>query len=353
MANSETMRAAVVPEPGAAFEVVERPVPEPGPGEVRVTVEACGVCGGDVHVREDDPAPVEYPRVPGHEIVGRIDALGDGVGRATARAAGDATGRDWREGDRVGAGWHGGHCFDCEPCRRGDFRRCGNGEITGMHRDGGYAEYALVRAEALVPVPDDLESAAAAPLLCAGLTTFNALRNASARPGDLVAVVGIGGLGHLGVQYAHEAGFETVAVSRGSRKQAAAREFGADHVVDSEREDPAAAFLELGGARVVLATAPAADAVAEVVGGLGADGEVVVVGSPDDPVPVDVGDLTSTRGSVAGWASGTPADAADALAFSERRDVAPAVETFDLGDADVAYRRMVDGDVRFRAVLVP
>ncbi|NHN47355.1 alcohol dehydrogenase catalytic domain-containing protein [Halostella sp. JP-L12] len=333
------MRAAVVPEPDGDLEVRERAIPQPEPGEVRIAVAACGICGGDDVAREGAP-PVEYPRVPGHEIVGTVDAVG-----------GDVT--EWDEGDRVGVGWHGGHCFDCDACRRGEFVHCENGVVTGLHRDGGYAEYALARREALAAVPDELDDAAAAPLLCAGLTTFNALRHSDACPGDLVAVVGIGGLGHLGVQYAHRAGFETVAVSRGAEKRAAALDLGADHYVDSEAVDPGAALRDLGGARVALVTAPSSDAVASVVDGLGADGEVLVVGSPEDPVPVDATQLVGTRGRVAGWASGTPSEAEDALAFSDLRDVVPAVETFDLADAAEAYRQMSEGEVRFRAVLVP
>jgi NADPH2:quinone reductase len=338
--EAETMRAVEVPEAGGDFELVERPIPDPGPTEVRVAVSACGVCGGDVHVCEGDLPDGEHPRIPGHEIVGRIDAVGERVS-------------EWEVGDRVGVGWFGGHCFTCEACRRGNFVRCENAPITGMDRDGGYAEYALARQEALAAVPTDLDSAAAAPLLCAGLTTFNALRNSDASVGDLVAVVGVGGLGHLALQYARQAGFETVAISRGTEKRAAAESFGADHYVDSEAEDPAVALRELGGASLVLSTAPASDAVASVVGGLDAEGEVVSVGVPDEPVPVKVGHLTGTRGSVSGWASGTARDAEDALAFGDLRDVTPTVETFDLTDAETAYRRMLDGDVRFRAVIEP
>ncbi len=338
MTDTETMRAVQVPGAGAEFEVVERPVPEPGPEEIRIAVAACGVCGGDVHVREGGAS--EYPRIPGHEVVGTVDAVG-----------GDVTA--WEQGDRVGVGWHGGHCFVCEACRRGDFVHCENAPVTGMDRDGGYAEYTLARSEAVAAVPDGLADEAAASLLCAGLTTFNALRHSDARMGDLVAVVGVGGLGHLGLQYARRAGFETVAVSRGTDKREAARSFGADHFVDAEAEDPAAALRDLGGARVVLATAPASDAVAGVVGGLDAGGEVIAVGVPEQPVPVDVGALTATRGGVAGWASGTPRDAEDALAFGARQEVVPAVETFDLAEAGRAFRRLREGDVRFRAVLEP
>ncbi|NHN40126.1 alcohol dehydrogenase catalytic domain-containing protein [Halorubellus sp. JP-L1] len=333
------MRAAVVPDSDGGLEIRERPVPDPGPGEVRVRVEACGVCGGDDVVVDGTPG-VDYPRVPGHELVGVVDAVGRDV-------------TDWRVDDRVGVGWHGGHCFACEACRHGEFLHCDEKPITGVHRDGGYAEYALARTEALAAVPDALEAVDAAPLLCAGLTTFNALRHADVGAGDLVAVLGVGGLGHLAVQYAHEAGFRTVAVSRGDAKHAAARDLGADHYVDAHATDPGEELQALGGADLVLSTAPVADAVAPVVDGLAAGGDLCNVGVPDDPVPVDVGRLVDARASVSGWASGTPIDAEETLAFSERRAVRPRVETYDLEDAPTAYRRMTDGDVRFRAVLTP
>ena len=268
---ADTMRAAVISDPSSGFDVVERPIPEPGPGEVRVSVDACGVCRGDDVAYDGNPA-VDYPRIPGHEFVGVVDAVGDDV---TA----------WNRGDRVGVAWHGGHCFACEHCRRGEFVHCPEKPLTGVHRDGGYAEYALARTEALVAVPDALDSVDAAPLLCAGLTSFNALRNADARLGDLVAVLGIGGLGHLAVQYAHHAGFEVAAVSRGSRKRDAALDLGADHYVDSDRTNPVERLQALGGADLVFSTAPATDAIAGIVDGIGTDGEVVNVGAPDDPVP--------------------------------------------------------------------
>ncbi|WP_435177597.1 alcohol dehydrogenase catalytic domain-containing protein [Halorussus sp. AFM4] len=334
------MRAAVVPEPGADFELVERELPDPGPDEVRIAVAACGVCHGDGTVKEGRNPAVEFPRVPGHEIVGRVDAVGSDVA-------------EWEAGDRVGVGWHGGHCFTCEDCRRGNFLQCDDAEVTGLSRDGGYAEYTLARREALAAVPASLDGADAAPLLCAGLTTFNALRHADADVGDLVAVLGVGGLGHLGVQYARAAGFETVAISRGPGKEAAAREFGADHYVDSEAEDPAAALADLGGADLVLSTVPASDPVAAVVDGLDTNGDVVAVGIPEEPVPVDVLELVDPRRGVRGWSSGHARDSQDALEFSALRDVTPEVETFDLADADAAYEAMRDGDVRFRAVIEP
>ena len=334
------MRAAQVPEPGADFEIVERETPEPDPDEVRIEVEACGVCHSDAYVKEGTQPDVDYPRVPGHEIVGRVDAVGDDV-------------TEWEAGDRVGVGWHGGHCFTCEECRRGNFLNCENGAITGISFDGGYAEYTVAPHEAVAAVPEELESAEAAPLLCAGVTTFNALRNTDARAGDLVAVLGVGGLGHLGIQYARAAGFETVAVSRGTEKREAALELGADHFVDSEAEDPAEALQELGGARVVLSTAPASEAVESVVGGLATNGELVAVGVPGDPVSVSVGQLVGTDGAVKGWASGHARDSQDALEFSALRDVAPRIETFDLDEAEDAYELMHEGDPRFRAVIEP
>ena len=335
---TETMRAAVVPEAGADFEVVDRAVPEPAPTEVRIAVDACGICHSDAFVVEGTFPGVSYPRVPGHEVVGHVDAVGEEV---TA----------WSEGDRVGAGWHGGHCFTCDPCRRGDFLQCEHAEITGLTFDGGYAEYATVPGEALAAVPEDLSAVDAAPLLCAGVTTYNALRNSDARPGDVVAVVGVGGLGHLGVQYAHAAGFETVAISRSPEKRDLALDLGADHFVNAADRDPAEALQELGGARVVLSTAPSADAIESVLGGIGTDGEVVVVGIPGEPVPTDVQHLVATRGAVSGWGSGHARDSQDTLEFSSLREITPVVETFALADVADAYDRMMENDARFRAVL--
>ena len=336
---TDTMRAAVVPEPGAEFELVEREVPDPGSEEVRIAVEACGVCRGDEAAVEGSPA-ASYPRVPGHEIAGTVDAVGDDV---------DA----WEPGERVGAGWHGGHCFTCEQCRRGQFLQCENAEITGLSFDGGYAEHATVPAEALAAIPDALGAVDAAPLLCAGVTTYNALRNSDARAGDLVAVVGIGGLGHLAVQYAHAAGYETVAISRSPDKEPLARELGADHFVNAAEADPAARLSERGGASVVLTTAPASDAIESVMGGLGVDGSVIITGIPGEPVSVDAQQLVGTRGAVEGWASGHARDSQDTLEFSALRDITPEVETYALDDVSAAYERMADNEARFRVVLEP
>ena len=334
------MKAVRVPDAGAEFEVVDMNVPEPGPGEVRIAVEACGICHSDVFVKEGQFPGIDYPRVLGHEVVGRVDAIGEGVNA-------------WDDGQRVGVGWHGGHCFSCEPCRRGDFISCKNGQVTGIASDGGYAEYMTAPAEAVAAVPDDLESAAAAPLMCAGITTYNALRNAGAKPGDLVAVQGVGGLGHLGIQYAHAAGFETVAVSRGTDKRDLAMDLGADHYVDSEAEDPGEALVELGGARIVLATASNTDAIESVVSGLGVDGEVLAVGIPGEPVEVSVQDLVMGRRSVAGWPSGDARDSQDTLEFSALRDIEPMIESYPLEEGADAYERMLSNDARFRVVLEP
>lgn len=337
---SDTMRAVEVPEPGASFELVELAVPDPDTTEVRVEIDACGVCHSDAYAKTGGYPGLSYPRIPGHEIVGRVDAVGSDV-------------EMWTEGDRVGAGWHAGHCFVCEACRRGEFQQCENEEIHGVTIDGGYAEYATINAEVLARVPSELDAVDAAPLLCAGVTTYNALRHTDARAGDLVAVQGIGGLGHLGVQYACQAGFETVAISRGTDKKEYAFELGADHFVDAEAEDAASALSELGGATAILATAPNAAAISSIVPGLGMDGEVVIVGVPDEPIEVSGATLVGTRGSVRGWASGHARDSQDALEFSALRDITPEVEVYDLTDVSDAYDRMMENEVRFRAVLEP
>ena len=337
---SETMRAAVVPEAGEGFEVVERAVPEPAPGEVRVAVEACGICHSDVFVKDGGYPGVGYPRIPGHEVTGYVDAVGDDVD-------------GWSEGDYVGAGWHGGHCFTCEPCRRGNFVQCANGDITGLTFDGGYAEFTTVPAEALAAVPEDLRAVDAAPLLCAGVTTYNALRNADLQPGDLVAVQGVGGLGHLGIQYARAAGYETVAISRSPDKEEFARELGADHFVNAAETDPAEQLQALGGADGVLATAPSSDAIGSVVEGIGIDGSVIVVGVPGEDVPVNAQHLVGTNGAVEGWSSGDARDSQDTLEFSSLRDISPEIETYPLAEVETAYERMITNEARFRVVLEP
>lgn len=335
-----TMKAVQVPQAGGAFELVERPLPEPQEGQVRIKVEACGVCHSDSVVKEGGPYPITYPRVPGHEVIGVIDAVGTGV-------------RPWSVGQRVGVGWHGGHDFICPACRRGDFINCQNAQVTGISYDGGYAEYMVAPQEALARVPDQLKAAEGAPLLCAGITTFNALRHSVAKAGDLVAVQGLGGLGHLGIQFANRFGFRTVAVSRGKDKERLARELGADEYLDTEVSDPAQELLRMGGARVVLTTAPSGKAIASIIGGIGANGQLLVVAAPPDATELYLASLIGGSRSIQGWASGTAMDSEDTLNFSTLRHVRPLIETFPLERANEAYDRMMSNQVRFRAVLTP
>ncbi len=332
------MTAVQVSKAGGDFEVVERNIPEPGPGQVRVKVEACGICHSDVLVKEGLWPGIQYPRVPGHEIAGRIDAIGAGV-------------TEWKGGQQVGVGWHGGHCFVCEQCRRGDFAMCARRKITGIDLDGGYAEYMIARAESLAAVPDNLPPEEVGPFMCAGVTVFNALLNSGARAGDLVAVLGIGGLGHLGVQYARQMGFETVAVGRGKDKEPLARKLGAHHYIDSGASDAAVELQKLGGARVILATAPNAKAISSMIEGLGANGKIVVPAAPSDPLTVSVMPLISGRLCLCGIYSGTARDSQDTLEFSLLKDVHPMIEKFPLARAAEAYERMNSGKARFRAVL--
>src|SRR3989441_9702475 len=332
-----TMKAAQIGKPGGNWELVERDIPQPGPGQVRVKVEACGICHSDVLIKEGLWPGIQYPRVPGHEVAGRIDALGSGV-----------TG--WEKGRRVGVGWHGGHCFQCEQCRRGDFAMCVNRKITGIDFDGGYAEHMIAPAAALAAVPDELPAAEAGPFMCAGVTVFNALRNSGARAGDVVAVQGIGGLGHLGVQYARQMGFQTVALGRGKDKGPLATKLGAHHYIDSDVVDTVAELQKLGGARVLLATAPSAKAISAVVGGLGVNGNLLVPAAPADPLTVSVMPLIAGRRSISGCYSGTARDSQDTLEFSALTDVHPMIEKFPLSRVAEAYERMHSGKVRFRVV---
>lgn len=334
-----SMRAVQVKKAGGELEPVELPIPEPGPGEVLIKVEACGICHSDAFVK-DGLMPVAYPRVPGHEVVGRVQALGSGVSEA------------WRD-KRVGVGWHGGHCFRCEPCRRGDFINCSNAKVTGITFDGGYAEYMTAPQEALALVPDGLESADAAPLLCAGITTYNALRHSGARAGDLVAVQGIGGLGHLAVQFCRHMGFRTVALSRGPEKRELATALGAHHYVDTSVENEAEALNALGGARVVLATAPNSALISRVVDGLGVNGQLVVLGADAAPLTVSPLQLIVKRRAIQGWPSGHAKDSEDTLAFSALTGIRPKIEVFPLARAAQAYERMIANQARFRVVLTP
>jgi D-arabinose 1-dehydrogenase-like Zn-dependent alcohol dehydrogenase len=332
------MKAAQIGKPGGDFELVEREIPEPGPGQVRVKVEACGICHSDVFVKEGHWPGLKYPRVPGHEIAGRIDAIGDGV-------------TEWKKGQRVGVGWHGGHDFVCEHCRRGDFAMCVNRKVTGFDFDGGYAEYLIAPAAALAAIPDELPAEEAGPFMCAGVTVYNALRNSGARGGDVVAIHGIGGLGHLGVQYARQLGFETVAIGRGKDKQPLARKLGAHHYLDTNAADAVAELQKLGGARVILATAPNAQAISELVDGLSVNGKLLVPAAPAEPLTVSVLSLIMGRRSVAGWYSGTARDSQDTLEFSALSGVHPMIEKYPLSRVAEAYEQMHSGKARFRVVL--
>jgi D-arabinose 1-dehydrogenase-like Zn-dependent alcohol dehydrogenase len=332
------MKAVQISKPGGNFEVVERSIPQPGRGQVRIKVEACGICHSDALVKEGLWPGIQYPRVPGHEIAGRIDAVGADV-------------TQWKAGQRVGVGWHGGHCFQCDPCRRGDFINCKFEKITAIHFDGGYAEYMVVPAEAVALMPDDLPSDEAAPLLCAGITVFNALRNSGARAGDLVAVLGIGGLGHLGIQYARQMGFRTVAIGRGGDKQALAKKLGAHQYIDTNAGDPSDALQKLGGAHVVLATAPDSKSMSALVNGLGPNGTLIVVGAGMDSLNVTPLQLIGGSKTVRGWASGTARDSQDTLEFSVISGVRPMIERYSLEKAAEAYQQMISGKARFRVVL--
>ena len=336
---SMKMKAAQVSKPDRDFELVERDIPEPGPGQVRVKVEACGICHSDMLVKEGLWPGIQYPRVPGHEIAGKIDMLGDGV-------------TSWKMGQRVGVGWHGGHDFVCDECRHGDFAMCVNRKVTGIDFDGGYAEYVIVGVEVLAAIPDEVPAEEAGPFMCAGVTVFNALRNSGACAGDVVAVQGIGGLGHLGVQYARRMGFETVALGRGKDKEPLAKKLGAHHYIDSDVVDPVAELKKLGGARVILATAPSAKAISAVVEGLSPNGNLLVPAAPSDPLLVSVMALIAGRRSVSGCYSGTARDSQDTLEFSALADVHPMIEKFPLSRVAEAYEQMHSGKVRFRVVLM-
>ena len=332
------MRAVQITAPGSPFSLVEREIPQPGPGQVRIRVQACGICHSDSFAKEGYFPGIVYPIVPGHEVVGLVDGLGAGV-------------TQWQAGQRVGVGWHGGHCGTCEACRRGDFILCAKGKIPGISYDGGYADYMIAPAEALAAIPASLSAAEAAPLLCAGITTFNALRHSGAKPGDLVAILGIGGLGHLGVQFAAKMGYRTVAIARGQDKSTFVSELGAAHYIDSAAEDVAAALTSLGGAKVVLATVTNADAMSAVIDGLAPDGVLIVVGASMEPIKVTPLQLIAGRKSIKGWPSGTAKDSEDTLEFGALTGIRPLIETYPLERAEEAYARMMSGGARFRVVL--
>ncbi len=332
------MKAVQVSKAGGDFEIVDRSIPEPGRGQVRIKVEACGICHSDALVKEGMWPGLQYPRVPGHEIAGRIDKVGADV-------------MLWKTGQRVGVGWHGGHCFVCDPCRRGDFVHCQNQKITGITFDGGYQEYVVVPAEAVALIPDDLPAAEAAPLMCAGITVFNALRHSIAQAGDLVAVQGLGGLGHLGIQYARQMGFRTVAIGRGPDKQPLATKLGAHDYIDTNSVAPAEALQKLGGARVALATAPDSKSISALIDGIAPYGELLVVGAGFEPLTITPLQLIPGSRVVKGWASGTAKDSEDTLRFSSLSGVRPMIEKYPLEKAAAGYQQMITGKARFRVVL--
>ena len=332
------MTVAQISKPGGSFEIVEREIPEPEAGQVRIKVQACGVCHSDVLTKDGLWPGIQYPRVPGHEVSGVIDELGTGISA-------------WKKGQRVGVGWHGGQDNTCRECRRGDFRNCRNLKVCGISYDGGYQQYMVAPVEALVSIPEALRDVEAAPLLCAGITTYNALRHSGAFPGDLVAVQGIGGLGHLGIQFANKFGYEVVAIGRGSETAPLAKRLGASVYIDSGLTNAAEALQKLGGARVILATAPNSKAMSELIDGLGPNGELMVIGAASEPIEVTPLQLINGSRTIQGWAAGTPADSEDTLRFAQKAGVRPMIETYPLEKADEAYARMLSGKAEFRVVL--
>ncbi len=331
-------RAVQVTSAKGPFELVQREFPEPAPGHVRIRVQACGICHSDSLTKEALFPGIVYPRVPGHEVAGVLDAVAPDV-------------QFFKTGQRVGLGWHGGHCNYCEPCRRGDFILCQNAQISGISFDGGYADYVIAPANALALIPDELSDVAAGPLMCAGITTYNALRNSGARPGDVVAILGIGGLGHLAVQFAAKSGYRTVAIARGQDKAALAKQLGAHVYIDTETQDPAAELKKLGGATVVLSTITSVDTLKAMIAGLGPAGKLIIVGVPDKPFEVAALELIGQRLSILGWPSGTGMDSEDTLKFSALTGVEPMTETYPLERAAEGYERMMSGKARFRVVL--
>src|ERR1044071_1593044 len=332
------MRAVQVSSAGGPFEVVEREIPEPGPRQVRLKVQACGLCHSDSLTKEGHWPGIQYPRVPGHEIAGVIDAVGSEVPR-------------WKPGQRAGVGWLGSYCGYCESCRRGSFVTCANQLVSGITMDGGYADYVLVPFEGLALIPDEITPVDAGPLMCAGITTFNSLRNSGTRAGETVAVLGLGGLGHLGVQFASKIGFRTIAIARGKDKEALARELGAHHFIDSQAGDVAAALQKLGGAKIILATATNADAMAATIGGLSIDGRLIVLGADFKPMQIVSAGLIGRRSGSVGWPSGSSIDSEDTLRFSAMTGVRPMTETFPLEKTAEAYERMMSNNARFRVVI--
>ena len=332
------MKAAQISKAGGDFEIVEREIPNPGAGQVRIKVQACGICHSDVLTKEGAWPGIQYPRVPGHEVAGIIDEVGSGVS-------------EWKKGQRVGVGWHGGQDNTCPSCRRGDFRNCRNLKIPGISYDGGYQQYMVAPVEALVAIPDGLNAVEAAPLLCAGITTYNALRHSGAMPGDLVAIQGVGGLGHLGIQFANKFGYKVAAIGRGSENAALAKKLGASVYIDSKAANAAAELQKLGGAQAILATAPNSKAMSELIDGLGPNGKLIVVGATFEPIEVTPLQLIMGVRSIHGWAAGTPTDSEDTLRFAELSGVRALIETYPLEKAAEGYARMMSGHAQFRVVL--
>jgi D-arabinose 1-dehydrogenase-like Zn-dependent alcohol dehydrogenase len=333
-----TMKVAQINKPGSGFQITERQIPKPGPDQVLIKVQACGVCHSDVLTVEGAWPGIQYPRIPGHEVAGVIEEVGPGVS-------------EWKKGQRVGVGWHGGHDNTCLECRRGDFGNCRNMQIAGISYDGGYQQYMLAPVTGLAAMPDDLEDAEAAPLLCAGITTYNALRHSGAMPGDLVGILGIGGLGHLAIQFANKFGYKVAAIGRGGESAGLAKKLGASVYIDNTATNPVEVLQKMGGAKVILATAPSSKAMTDSIDGLGPNGKLVVVGATFDPIEVTPIQLINGSKSIQGWASGTPADAEDTLNFSVLTGVRPMIETYPLEQAAEAYARMMSGKAEFRVVL--
>src|SRR5215467_7962033 len=333
-----TMKVAQVSKPGGDFQIIERDIPKPTSGQVRIKVHACGICHSDVFTKEGSRPGIQYPRVPGHEVAGIIDEVGAGVSA-------------WNNGQRVGVGWHGGHDNTCRECQRGDFRNCRNLKVPGISYDGGYQQYMVAPVEALVSLPEGLNDVEAAPLLCAGITTYNALRRSGALPGDLVAVQGIGGLGHLAIQFANKFGYRVTAIGRGPTNAALAKKLGASAYIDSEATNAAEELHKLGGAQVILATAPNSKAMSALIDGLAPNGKLLVIGATFDPIEVTPVQLITGSRMIQGWAAGTPADSEDTLRFAELTGVRPMIETYPLEKADEAYARMMSGEAEFRVVL--
>ena len=339
------MRSVQVSKLGGPFEMVERDIPEPDPMQVRIKVQACGICHSDSFTKEGLFPGIQYPRVPGHEIAGVIDAVGKGIAAATTNTS------NWKEGQRVAVGWHGGHCGHCESCRRGDFVTCHYAQVPGISYDGGYSDYVIVPHETVALVPDELSATEAAPLMCAGITTYNALRNSGARPGDVVAILGVGGLGHLGIQFASKMGFRTIAIARGKDEENLVKRLGAKQYIDNRSQNAVEELGKLGGAKVILATAPSGKAMSQILGGLAVDGKIVIIGASDEPIEVPTSLFIQGRRSLIGWPSGTSIDSQDTLSFSVQSNVRPMNEVFPLERASEAYDLMMSGKARFRCVL--